>query len=77
MSLTISSLTRIGEALYGPRWSSDLARDLNVSYRTVLNWRQGVCRFPDDLVNRLRPIVRDRIERAERARSLLWSKANG
>jgi hypothetical protein len=27
-----------GEALYGPRWQSELARDLNVADRTMRRW---------------------------------------
>lgn len=73
--MTPKVLCEIGEALYGPRWSSDLARDLRVSYRTVLNWRQGKVSMPDDLSSRLRVIVRSRIARAEHARSLLWSRS--
>lgn len=70
-----SAFVEIGKALYGSRWSTPLAADLGVTYRTVLNWRHGRTPFPDDIVDRLRPIVRARIEGAERARSLLWSKA--
>lgn len=70
-----SAFVEIGEALYGSRWATALARDLGVTYRTVVNWRSGRTPFPSDIVDRLRPIVRSRIEGAERARSLLWSKA--
>lgn len=31
-----------GEALYGPRWQTDLARALGVSDRTVRRWASGV-----------------------------------
>ena len=31
-------LSRIGDALYGPRWQSDLARALGVSDRTMRRW---------------------------------------
>lgn len=34
-------LREIGEALYGPRWQSDLARDLGVSDRTMRRWAAG------------------------------------
>ncbi len=34
-------LTETGEALYGPRWQSELARDLAVSDRTVRRWAAG------------------------------------
>lgn len=35
-----------GEALYGPRWQSDLARDLNVSDRTMRRWLSGADDLP-------------------------------
>ena len=35
-----------GEALYGPRWQSDLARDLHVSDRTVRRWIAGRAGVP-------------------------------
>jgi hypothetical protein len=31
-------LADVGEALYGPRWQTDLARDLEVSDRTMRRW---------------------------------------
>lgn len=34
-------LREAGEALYGPRWQSDLARDLKVTDRTVRRWAAG------------------------------------
>jgi hypothetical protein len=36
-----SLLKRCGEALYGPRWQSELARGLDVSDRTVRRWAAG------------------------------------
>lgn len=35
-----------GEALYGPRWQSDLARDLQVSDRTIRRWASGADDLP-------------------------------
>lgn len=35
-----------GMALYGPRWQSDLARDLDVSDRTVRRWAVGAIDAP-------------------------------
>lgn len=35
-----------GEALYGPRWQTDLAHDLGVSDRTVRRWASGVDDVP-------------------------------
>ena len=34
-------LREAGEALYGPRWQSEIARSLNVSDRTVRRWVAG------------------------------------
>jgi hypothetical protein len=34
-------LKRCGEALYGPRWQSDISRDLGVSDRTIRRWASG------------------------------------
>jgi hypothetical protein len=31
-------LHEVGEALYGPRWQTDLAQDLSVSDRTIRRW---------------------------------------
>jgi hypothetical protein len=39
-------LVEAGEALYGPRWQSDLARDLAVSDRTVRRWAAGAIDLP-------------------------------
>lgn len=35
-----------GEALYGPRWQSDLARDLSISDRTMRRWAAGADDVP-------------------------------
>lgn len=35
-----------GEALYGPRWQSDLAKDLGVSDRTIRRWASGADDLP-------------------------------
>ena len=34
-------LSEIGEALYGPRWQSELARVLGVNIRTAQRWAAG------------------------------------
>ena len=39
-------LVEVGEALYGSQWQSALARDLQVSDRTVRRWVAGVYPMP-------------------------------
>lgn len=39
-------LVEAGEALYGPQWQSALARDLDVSDRTVRRWVAGTTELP-------------------------------
>lgn len=47
-------LTQVGEALYGPRWQSEMARELGVADRTVRRWVAGEMEPPagvwDDLL---------------------------
>lgn len=42
-------LVECGEALYGPRWQSELARELQVSDRTVRRWVAGTSEVPAGL----------------------------
>lgn len=42
-------LKRAGEALYGERWQSPLARDLGVADRTVRRWVDGSTDVPDGI----------------------------
>lgn len=46
-------LHSIGNALYGPRWQSELARDLGVSDRTVRRWSAGEHQVPDGVWDEL------------------------
>lgn len=39
-------LVECGEALYGTRWQSELARDLGVSIRTMQRWASGAFEPP-------------------------------
>jgi len=56
-------LVETGEALYGPRWQSDLARDLGVSDRTVRRWAAGTHDMPPGVCADL---LRLAVERARR-----------
>lgn len=53
-------LREAGEALYGPRWQSDLARDLNVSDRTVRRWDAGQNEIPAGVWADLRGLLKAR-----------------
>ena len=39
-------IAAVGEALYGSRWHSELARALGVTYRTVRRWEVGDSQVP-------------------------------
>ena len=65
-------LRSVGEALYGPRFQSEVARDLGVSFRSINRWL-ALDAMPDDVPDRLRPVVRSRLAGLEAARRLLWS----
>lgn len=53
-------LKRCGEAMYGPRWQSDLARDLKVSDRTVRRWVDGSSDVPDGVYLELLGLCQER-----------------
>jgi hypothetical protein len=53
-------LREAGEALYGPRWQSDLARDLKVSDRTVRRWDAGANDIPAGVWLELRALLKAR-----------------
>jgi len=58
--MTPALLSECGEALYGPRWQSDLARDLNVADRTVRRWLAGTSDIPSGLYSALLRLTQDR-----------------
>lgn len=60
--MTPTRLERIGEALYGPRWQSELARELGVADRTVRRWVSGETPEPEDLHERLKTLVRAKVK---------------
>lgn len=54
-----------GEALYGPRWQSDLGRDLHVSDRTVRRWVSGSDDLPPGAALDLLRLCEERIDAIE------------
>lgn len=53
-------LVEAGEALYGPRWQTDLARDLGVSDRTVRRWAAGTQEMPQGAYTDLLRLTQER-----------------
>lgn len=53
-------LKRCGEALYGPRWQSEVARDLKVSDRTIRRWVDGSSDVPDGVYLELLSLCTER-----------------
>ncbi len=68
-------LQSAGEALYGPRWQSDLARDLGVSDRTVRRWVAGDDPPPGVYIDLLRLVVERQVELDDVAEALKWAGA--
>lgn len=56
--MTPTLLCKAGEALYGARWQSDLARDLGVADRTMRRWAAGEFSIPDAVSGELRGILK-------------------
>lgn len=54
-------LVKTGEALFGPRWQSDLARELDVSDRTVRRWVAGADDLPPGVAMDLLRLVTDKL----------------
>lgn len=58
--MSAALLREAGMALYGPRWQSDLARDLKVNDRTVRRWDAGTHDMPAGLWAELRALLKAR-----------------
>ena len=67
------TLTTIGEALYGPRWQTQLAIDVGVSDRTVRRWVSGQDVPRLGVLLNLRDIMtRKRARLEELERTIAW-----
>jgi hypothetical protein len=53
-------LKQCGQALYGPRWQSEVARDLGVADRTVRRWVDGSSDVPDGVYYELLGLCTER-----------------
>lgn len=60
----------VGEALYGSRWQTEMARAMGIAVRTAVRWAaQG--RWPAGKRERLKGLVWDRMAGLMEARKLL------
>lgn len=53
-------LVECGEAFYGPRWQTDLARDLNVADRTIRRWAADPSSMPQGVYLDLLRLTQER-----------------
>lgn len=56
--MTPDLLREAGEALYGARWQSDLARALGVQERSMRRWLAGDRSIPEKMPDDLRGLLR-------------------
>ncbi|ACL58384.1 hypothetical protein [Methylobacterium nodulans] len=54
-----------GEALYGPRWQTDLSHDLKVSDRTMRRWAAESADLPPSVTDDLVQLCEERIVRLQ------------
>lgn len=67
--------TALGTALYGPLWQSELARQLDVSVRTMQRWAGGQFAIPPGIWADLLKLLADREAELARLRPLLEKQA--
>lgn len=60
-----------GEALYGARWQTDLARDLGVADRTMRRWASGADDLPSGVALDLLRLTQERAARLDALAELL------
>lgn len=58
--MTPADLRTYGEALFGPRWQSDMARALSVSDRTIRYWLAGNKPLPDGVHHDIQRLIAER-----------------
>lgn len=60
--MTPKLLNTIGILLFGQQWHTDLAREVNVSPRTVRRWATGEFDVPDGVRKELFALMRERLK---------------
>jgi len=75
MTIDPSLLRATGEALYGPRWQTELARAIRVSDRTVRRWLAGTITIPPGVARDLEALCNTRIDEIRDAADRLQGRA--
>lgn len=64
-------LSETGEALFGPRWQTEVAKALNVADRTIRRWISEPDTMPPSVAGDLRRLCDERIARITAIRDRL------
>ena len=62
--MTPADLRALGDALYGSRWKSELARALGIHLSTLRDWTSGYQRIPAARVREIRALAERRVAAA-------------
>ena len=60
-----ATLKAAGEALWGPQYKSEMARQLDVALRTVMRWDAGETTIPASALERLAQLLKERRSRID------------
>jgi hypothetical protein len=77
INTTITLLQRIGEALYGPRWQTDLSRDIGVADRTIRRWIADPSDIPDGAWQDILSTIERRAVEVDDARNVVSDYLKG
>lgn len=72
--ITKDLLIKVGQALYGAQWQSDLARALDVDSRRVRQWLNDERPIPEWLLSELNTLLTKNIDDCQRLLQVLASQ---
>jgi hypothetical protein len=74
--MTRTMLKAVGQALYGPQYNSEMARQLRVHLRTFMRWQRGERAIPDHLNDKLMKLLTERQQEISRVGLQLLSETH-